>query len=134
MLIREIRADYEASVCERLCQAAHVPFREVSLADWRPKVSDCHRNVDRWIEANPGATAVRGWVTYASFGPAIGLTAHSVVRGTDGQLFDITPLENESYRTITTMRFIPHLGDEQLFLSMKELNIYINCPSEQEAG
>ena len=124
------RVDYEASICQRLCQAERVPFRSVSLEDWRPKVSDCHRNVDTWIEANRGATAVRGWVTYASLGVAIGLTAHSVVRGPDGRLFDITPLENEYYRS--TMRFIPHLGDEQLFFAMKDLGIYINCPGEQK--
>src|SRR6266481_2207871 len=55
------RADYEAPVCQRLCQAEHVPLEEVSLADWRPKISECHSNV---VEANLGATAVRnsgGW-------------------------------------------------------------------------
>src|SRR6266699_1214977 len=50
------RADYEAPVCQRLCQAEHVPLEEVSLADWRPKISECHSNV---VEANLGATAVR---------------------------------------------------------------------------
>ena len=126
----QTRADYEASICQRLRQAKRVPFRVVSLEGWRPKVGDCHRNVDKWVEANHGAAALRGWVTYARLGDAIGLTAHSVVRSLDGHLFDITPLENEYYRT--GMRFVPHLGDEQVFCAMKELGICINCPSEQK--
>ncbi len=54
------------------------------------------------------------------------LTAPSVVRGADGGLFDITPLDNERCRA--SMRFIPPLGDEQLFFSMKKLDIFIDCP------
>ncbi len=70
---------------------------------------------------------VRGWVTYADFGLTIGLTAHSVVQDRDGQLFDITPLGNECDRA--GMRFIPHIGTEQEFTSMREAEIYINCPT-----
>jgi hypothetical protein len=55
------------------------------------------------------------------------LTAHSVVRDTKGEMFDITPLADERIRT--AMRFVPHLGDQQLFLSMKESNIFIECPT-----
>jgi hypothetical protein len=120
------RADYEAFVCGRLSKAEHVPFRQVSLSDWHPKEGGCHLNVDTWVKANPGTAAVRGWVTYASFGIAIGLTAHSVVRDTDGQLIDITPLGNEGYRL--PMRFISHVGDEQVFFAMMKMNICINCP------
>jgi hypothetical protein len=121
------RNNYDMSICKRLSQAERVRFQEVSLPNWCPTVADCHGNVDKWVEANPGTVAVRGWVTYADFGLSIGLTAHSVVRGPDGQLFDITPLESRGVRP--AMRFVPHLGDEQLFLSMKELNIFIECPS-----
>jgi hypothetical protein len=124
------RGDYEVSICTRRREAVPVLFRPVLLADWCPKVAECHLNVDRWVEANPGDTAVRGWVTYASFGHAIGLTAHSVVRGKDGQLFDITPLENGNEYLRAGMRFIPHIGDEQAFSAMRELDIYINCSSE----
>lgn len=103
-----------------------MPFRQVSLGDWRPKVGDCHANVNIWVKANPGTTAVRGWVTYASFGIAIGLTAHSVVRDTDPRLIDITPLENEHNRS--SMRFVPHLGDEDVFFAVLKMDICINCP------
>lgn len=101
-------------------------FQEVSLPNWRPQVADCHANVDKWVEANPGTVAVRGWVTYADFGLSIGLTAHSVVREPDGQLFDITPLESKGVRP--TMRFVPHVGDEQEFLTMRESKAFIECP------
>ncbi|HEY6252367.1 MAG TPA: hypothetical protein VI685_20625 [Candidatus Angelobacter sp.] len=122
------RVDYEASVCARLSEADHVPLKFVSLGDWQPEVGDCHRNVDRWVEANPGAAGVRGWVAHVSYGTAIGLTAHSVVRGQDGQLFDITPLKNEYYRK--TMRFIPHIGDDETFFAMVKMGIEIRCPCE----
>jgi hypothetical protein len=64
-------------------------------------------------------------MTYADLTIAIGLTAHSVVRGADGELFDITPLGNERDRL--GMRFVPHEGDEQLFRSMMGINIFIEC-------
>jgi hypothetical protein len=122
------RTDYQKRICQGLCQAKLVPYREVSFADGIvPKVAECHRNVERWVEENPGTSVVRGWVTYADYGVAIGLTAHSVVRGADGQLFDITPLDNEYYRD--TMRFLSHLGDNEQFLSMIKTNIFIECPT-----
>jgi|SRR6266496_2328791 len=120
------RPEYEESICRLLWQAKPLLFREVSFADGSvPLRNRCHDNVERWVKENSGATVVGGWVTYADFGLSIGLTAHSVVQGTDGQLFDITPLADERVRD--TMRFVPHLGDEQLFLSMKGSNIFIEC-------
>lgn len=122
------RADYEASICRQLSQAELVPFRLVSLPDGDPTASNCHSNVDRWVEAHPGTTAVRGWVAFASCGDATGLTAHSVVRDTDGQLFDITPLGNECDRA--GIRFVSDTGGEQVFGAMKGIGIHIWCPSD----
>jgi len=120
------RAEYERSVCDRLANATRIPFRPVSFADGTvPKVGDCHRNADKWVEENPGTVVIRGWVTYADFGLAIGLTAHSVVQDRDGQLIDITPLGNERDRV--GMRFVPHIGSEQEFTSMKDSNVFIEC-------
>jgi hypothetical protein len=45
-----------------------------------PLQTECHPNVDKWVEQDTGATAVRGWVTYADFGDAIVVIAHSVVK------------------------------------------------------
>lgn len=118
--------DYKKSICQRLYRAKPIPFRKVSLPDWCPKVAECHSNVDSWVGVNPGTSAVRGWVTYVDFQIKIWLTAHSVVRDTDGQLFDITPLGDERVRP--TMRFVPHVGSEQLFLSVKESSNVIECP------
>ncbi len=123
------REDYITSICKRLGEAEHVPFKPVSSDGWNPEVAHCHRNVDKWVEANPGHTAVRGWVTYASFGNSLGLTAHSVVRDANGRLFDITPLENEYYRV--NMNFISHVGDEQTFFAIKNLGICIACPDNR---
>ena len=89
--------------CQRLHEAEHVLFREVWFADGSvPQSSHCHDNVDRWVKENSGTTAVRGWVTNAEFS----LTAHSVVRGADGGLFDITPLETKDPRIRAAMCFI----------------------------
>jgi hypothetical protein len=121
------RADYEADVCRRLSQAEHIPFKQVSIGDWRPQVAHCHVNVDTWVKANGGAVPVRGWVTYASFGElGVGLTAHSIVQNPDGELFDITPLESEWVRS--GMRFIRHVGDDRAFFEEKERNLNITCP------
>ena len=120
------RAEYESAVCARVDHAVRVPFRRVSLADWSPKVAECHQNADTWVAANPGFEAVRGWVTYASFGgDSVGLTAHSIVRDQSGALFDITPLGNEDARA--GMRFVEHQGDPAIFDEMKALGISIRC-------
>lgn len=121
------RIQYEKSICDRLPQASHVPYRKVLFADGRvPSQSECHQNADRWASENQGCTVVRGWVTYANFGLSVGLTAHSVIQDPDGQLYDITPLGNERDRS--GMEFVPHLGTEQEFTSMKESNVFIECP------
>ncbi len=126
-----VRSDYEASIRKRIYQAQPVPFRKVSFRNGDDaQVSECHRNVDRWVEENPGTAAVRGWVTCMDFQIAIRLTAHSVVRDTDGHLFDITPLGNERERS--GMNFVAHLGDEQIFCAIKESGIFIDCPCEQD--
>lgn len=70
-------------------------------------------------------------MTYADFGVNVGLTAHSVVQGPDGRLFDITPLETESHRQ--GMRFIRHIGDDQAFFEAKERSLCITCPCHRGA-
>lgn len=122
------RVDYEASICKRLEKAENVPFRSVSFPDWQPEIGDCHRNVDKWVEASRGASAVRGWIAHVCYGMEIGLAAHSVVRGADGQLFDITPFGNEGVRKST--RFIAHIGDDTTFFSMVKMGLEIRCPCE----
>jgi hypothetical protein len=110
--------EYEAGICARIREARVVPFRSVSIGDWHPKVAACHENVDEWVQANPGASAVRGWVIWWTGGDEMFvLTAHSVVRDVKGQIFDITPLGDERQRP--GMHFIAHTGDEGTWLSRK---------------
>jgi hypothetical protein len=121
-----VRAKYEKSVCQRLALAKPVPLREVLFADGsEPEKNRCHDNVDRWVRENSGASVMRGWVNYMPTVNGIMLTAHSVVRDADGKLFDITSLADERVRP--AMRFVPHIGDEQLFHSTKESSIFIEC-------
>jgi hypothetical protein len=120
------RTEYEKSVCRRLGQAKPVPFRKVLFADGsEPLKSCCHDNVDRWVGENSGTVIVRGWVDYMPTVNGRMLTAHSVVQALDGHLIDITPLADERIRR--AMRFVAHIGDENLFLLMKQSGIFIEC-------
>ncbi len=109
------RRDYETTICARLPEGEAVPFKEVFIGEWHPKVAECHDNADAWVGSHRQCVAVRGWVTYASFeGDAVGLTAHSIIKDADGTVFDITPLRKEDGRK--GMRFIAHHGDDPFFL------------------
>jgi hypothetical protein len=57
-----------------------------------------------------------------------------IVRGADGELFDITPLESKDPRLRAVMCFIFHIGDKQSFFSMKALDINIHCPQTSKEG
>jgi hypothetical protein len=62
-------------------------------------------------------------------GDAVGLTAHSIVKGPDGDLFDITPLCNEGGRH--PLHFVAHVGDDRSFFEMKEgTGISFTCPPD----
>lgn len=93
--------------------SALVPYRQVAVGSWVPSTSNCHANVEKWVELNPKDSVVRGWVLYAENQ----LTAHSVVRDDTGKLFDITPLGNEALRM--TMLFVQHPDDEASFQILK---------------
>jgi len=123
-----IRAQYEKSICHQLNEAKPVPFQKVIFADnSEPQANSCHENVDRWVKENPGTSVVRGWVDYMASVNGQMLTAHSVVRTSDGNLLDITPLADERVRP--AMRFVPHVGDENLFSSLRQSSIFIDCPT-----
>jgi len=136
------RAEYEAAICKQLASAEIVRFKEVLLGDWRPTTSHCHENVDTWLRATPGHCHVRGWVYlkqhYDGSTVVWELTAHSVVRDEKGNLFDITPIrdgntpiqENDERKKLC-MRFVGHIGDEELFWRYKNANPSIYCPTCQ---
>lgn len=127
------RTEYEAAVCSQLRNAKTVDFKKVSLRNWVPVVSECHTNVNRWVEGMPWHRAVRGWVVYkqciigVNFG--LELTAHSVVRDEIGDLFDISPISDERPRAGGFMRFVEHAGTEALFWELESANRFICCPN-----
>lgn len=124
---KSTQVQYVTSICARRADAVIVPFVEVSIGDWNPEIAQCHSNVDRWIEANPGYQAVRGWISYISFGPAgEQLTAHSVVRNPNGALIDITPVYPGVPRGGA---FVEHQGDPAEFFAMLEVGHEMHCPS-----
>ena len=96
------RPQYEAAICQHLPSARVVEFRKLSMGDWVPLVSECHKNVDKWVQEHPSHRAVKGWVAYKQcvLGENLGweLAAHSVVCDENGDLFDITPIQDERLR------------------------------------
>lgn len=129
------RVAYEAVICEEQRNAKVVPFKTVVLGDWKPVASKCHDNVNTWLRSTPRHSAVRGWVFYkecvipteGSFSVGCEFTAHSVVRDEKGVLIDITPVPDEKLRS--SMRFILHPGNEDVFWKMEKSNPCICCPS-----
>lgn len=105
--------EYFASLFARLGEAKAAAFREVKMPGWEPKLSDCHRNVDFFVERNLGHLAVHGWLTW---GPdATGrclFIAHTLVEQ-DGELVDITPLDSSTSRD--GLMFLRHLGTDAEF-------------------
>jgi hypothetical protein len=127
------RAHYERMICAQAVHATAPIYKRVSLQAWIPLPSQCHENVDRWVEANPGQLSVRGWVFYMPYAFATGesgqvFTAHSVVKDRDGLLYDITPLGDERIRQ--SLRFVPHLGTEPEFWVLEKSNRCIYCPEQ----
>ena len=123
------RKSYEADICARLKDARPVPCKPVSLPDWHPVLGDCHANVDAWIKTCPGSAAVRGWVAWYQVFPGMKLTAHSVVRGPNGELYDITIPPPRPGESRAWQKFVPHEGDEQLFRDMKkDAGKSFDCP------
>ena len=120
--------EYATLICDRRADVVTVPFAEVSIGNWKPEIAKCHANVDRWVADNPGCQAVRGWISYISFGPAgEQLTAHSVVQKPDGNLIDITPVEPGQPRGGV---FVEHQGDPAEFFDMiQSAGHEMRCPS-----
>jgi hypothetical protein len=120
------RDEYERDICARSETASFVPFKpDAGFDGWGPTVGGCHQNVDHWVKHHSGHAAVRGWLAYANYGgDLVGYTAHSVVRGPDGALFDITPLYDSK---AIPGQFIIHAGDDTTFLAMRTPNFEIRC-------
>jgi hypothetical protein len=116
---------YVTELCSRFGARQRVRFDPERASENGSLVGRCHENVDAWVAAHPGDQAVGGWVTWHAVFGGVRLTAHSVVRGTGGDLFDITPLGDESYRA--GMEFVPHIGDEAAFFEMKAAVNAFDC-------
>jgi hypothetical protein len=126
------RAEYEAAICKEMRDAKVAPFKTIALGDWKPVENCCHVNANTWVRSTPCHSPVRGWIFYkrclipTENDPGHEFTAHSVVRDEKGILFDITPVPDERIRP--WMRFIPHIGEEDLFWRMEKSNRCICCP------
>jgi hypothetical protein len=60
--------------------------------DWKPQPNMCHHNVSIWCQNNPDYKSVRGWLYFDLAGlNFVKFVAHSAVKSSDGELYDITP-------------------------------------------
>lgn len=112
---------YFYDVYARLAQAVVPARKEVRFADGSPPLrAQCHENVDRWVEENPGWQAVRGWLMDGDGGNGRYLfVAHSLACGNDALLVDITPMPNRA------LRFVPHLGSEAEYAARRQPQIWL---------
>ena len=108
---------YFRHLFQRVKVATKVPFREVRLNGWEPKMNDCHANVDYWIQHHPETKAVRGWLFWEldEVGQCLFMT-HSVVEE-NGSLVDITPIDQNT--PCDGLLFLQHVGTEEEFLVMR---------------
>jgi hypothetical protein len=126
------RDEYESDICARSGSAVDVRHDPGAfIGEWKPKVAECHANVDYWVDHHAEYTVVRGWLAYMGGGTDFhGYTAHSVLRDPCGELVDITPVEDPNF---IRRRFTPHPDDKATFLRMRTLDLNIlcqgNCPA-----
>jgi hypothetical protein len=92
-------AAYFKKLMDRVNDAKTVQFRGVVADDWEPKLNDCHRNVDFWVDKHPETKAVRGWLLWRldQNSDQWTIIAHSVV-GEGDDFFDITPIDENTPR------------------------------------
>jgi hypothetical protein len=85
---------YGDSLMQRAPEAAIVAKIEVTVGDWRPVRNLCHHNATYFCDNNQEYTPVRGWLYFELPGLEVAkFLSHSVVRASDGTLYDITPWE-----------------------------------------
>lgn len=106
---------YFASLQSRLGEARRVPFKVVSIAEWQPQPSQCHKNVDEWIAGCHNCTRARGWLTWGKdeTGSCF-FIAHSIVDD-NGILYDITPIAPNT----PPLMFLKHIGSTEAFDAMQ---------------
>jgi len=68
--------------------------------------------------------------TFATGESGLVFAAHSVVRDSNGNLYDITPIGDEGLRP--SLLFVPHVGSEAEFWEWEKSNRCIYCPGPRE--
>lgn len=74
---------------------------------------NCHDAVDVWVATHPGAQAVRGWRALELDDTTTHFYAHSLVRGADGTVFEVTLSEHDA-----ALPFVPHPVTAEGFFSL----------------
>ena len=113
----QVNPEYTSALRQRLREGVVVQPARVSIGDWEPQRNQCHDNVTIWCENKPEFQTVRGWLYMDMAGqlPYEVFMAHSVVRDSGGQLWDITPMQAlESYP------FIPAAEPEDAYAAFIE--------------
>jgi hypothetical protein len=109
---------YLKSLGARLGERVEVPFKSVSISEWRPMPRCCHANVDCWVSGQTGRKALRGWLIDGTDGlDGFLVVAHSVVDEC-GELYDITPRDGSPLNPNERRWFLRHNGTTEEFDAM----------------
>jgi hypothetical protein len=96
----------------------HIEYVNPCPEDWMPASNRCHQNAAAWVERFPSWQVVPGWLLVTEH-DVMGtmFDAHSVVRDTDGHLWDVT--QNDVHR------FLVHPGDHDEFAKQVEAGPWV---------
>ena len=86
---------YAKKIFDLMDTAAYYPFKDVEIDlefdVWKPQKGFCHHNVIHYCNDNVGYEIVCAWLYNPQDRPNFIFIAHSLVRDTNGNIFDITP-------------------------------------------
>ncbi|RQX90167.1 hypothetical protein DF111_12815 [Burkholderia stagnalis] len=91
-----VQAALTDAIARKFSNALPIHGHGDTLPGWTAKPGHCHAQVECWLQAHPGDTAVRGWITDICFDDSIRWAAHSLVRTAAGALLDV-PFSTPSY-------------------------------------
>jgi len=88
----DILKETAAALYERRHLARSVPFAIPPTPGYSPVENDCHANATKFCRLNKNYTPLSGWLLYDLTSlRRMRFIAHSVVRHSSGQLYDVTP-------------------------------------------
>lgn len=111
---------YAKFLYSNVTDAVYLKFLDVTINGSKPKPKECHNNVNKFIEQNISFSPVYGWLVIdAPTTSQCLFLAHSVIKDTDGKLFEITPIQSCEPRPFIEAQLTDY-DFEQLFYALLE--------------